>query len=82
MNACSANCGWCGRCTDALEGGPEQKEYVFCDECHQDAFYPVSLPFGVFCSHACADIAEAKFTEGMKRRGFMEVQPQLVENES
>lgn len=78
MNACNARCGWCGRCEDGLFEYPPQKEYLFCDECHRDAFYPVSLPFGVFCSHACADIAEKKFAEGMKRRGFMEVQPDLL----
>lgn len=81
MNACNQGCGWCGRCTDAFELSPAPLEYVFCDECKQDAFYPVSLPFGVFCSHACADIAEKKFAEGMKRRGFMDVQPYLLTHE-
>ena len=71
MNACSSRCGYCGRCTDAHEALSEPREYLFCDECHQDAFYPVSLPFGVFCSHGCADIAEAKFIERMARKGFM-----------
>ena len=45
-----------------------------CDTCDQE-YWPgpgvVELPFGVFCSTACADRAEAEFTERMARKGFM-----------
>lgn len=54
---------------------------VRCDECGDDCgSHPVELPFGVFCTNQCADKAEADFQERMKRRGFMEVQPDLFVN--
>ena len=74
MAGCSmASCGMCGRCTESWEDRREQPECRFCDRCGLDVFHPITLPFGTFCSHACADLEEVAFAERMQRRGFQKV---------
>lgn len=74
-----ASCGGCGRCTDRWEGRDDQPAPVFCDACGADChFGTVSLPFGTYCSRGCADEEQAKFDERMKRRGFQEIQPNML----
>lgn len=52
-----------------------------CDACGEDCgSQPVELPFGVYCSHACADQEQAAFDERMARRGWQIVQPDLFVN--
>jgi hypothetical protein len=72
----------------SFNGGPKPEEpwdapfdpVWQCAHCDRDTSHPIELAFGLFCSEACADEAEAKFTERMKRRGFMEVQPDIFDN--
>lgn len=55
----------------------------FCDACHGDCHIgTVTLPFGTYCSRACADLEQGKFDERMKRRGFQIVQPDLLAHAS
>lgn len=74
MNACSAHCGWCGRCTTD-EGQPETKPVHVCDRPGCDRtlnMFAVSIAgLGAFCSRTCADKEQAAFEEHMKRRGHM-----------
>jgi len=54
---------------------------VPCDACGEDCgSHPIALPFGTYCSQACADDEEAKFQERMRRRGFQIVEPELVDD--
>lgn len=52
-----------------------------CDSCGEDCgSHPVYLPFGTYCTLACAESEQAAFDERMKRRGFQIVQPELFDN--
>lgn len=65
MNDCSPACGWCGRCEDDIRESPP-REYLFCEECGQDAMHPISLQgVGVFCSRDCATKASHKHATAM-----------------
>ena len=66
---CGPGCGYCGMCTAAWEAGYEQPDLLTCDRCAGDAFAPVTTPLGVFCSHRCAELDAAEFTERMRRAG-------------
>jgi hypothetical protein len=82
-NACGPGCGYCGRCTDRLDwpGGDDKPSHLCArDGCDRTFnMFSVSIAgLGTFCSRHCATIAEAQFTERMKRRGFMDVQPDLL----
>lgn len=58
--------------------GPQREPPVFCDACGGDCHIgAVYLPFGTYCSRECGDAEQAKFDERMKRRGFMEAQPEI-----
>lgn len=71
MAACTAACGYCGRCTEWWERREPDEPTATCDECGKTDVRVTLAGLGGFCSRTCADKAEAKFTERMMRRGFM-----------
>lgn len=69
-DACSTLCGFCGACTFAHEHEDESSP-VFCGTCEKllgPLDYKMTMAFGTFCSTACADAKEKKFSARHERR--------------
>lgn len=71
-HGCSRLCGWCGFCSvESDRNAHDDYRPIFCGTCNKDLGpldYKLTLPFGTFCSTACADAEERKFSVRLEQR--------------
>jgi hypothetical protein len=75
LSACSAACGWCGRCDDHPRREPKP-EPVMCERAGCGRVlgigYVTNPVLGQFCSRACHDAEQDAWEDYMRRRGFQQ----------